>query len=313
MDRLNHPDGEGWINPRITRVPAGSRGRGLISSASRRRGRISASSRGRGRILSNSRRRSRQSARDDEGLIHHLFSFICRSHIGELAETPAVPTSVKASPLTGGLAGGVDGNRTPVGCIFGGVGSASQTGGVPGGEGRASLTGGVAGGEDEASPTGCVSGGESRATPTGVLASGEGDASYEVTDSPVMSDEEFVRRYVITEADKEAWERNKVEAEREVKALFGENCLDPPALTHLQTVAFEQPKPAATLKRLHLFEKCILLSTSTSRCNLLGIPPSCTCLTGDSEFELCLLKCAARRNNADAPSNDELNHLVLEF
>ncbi|KAG6400540.1 hypothetical protein SASPL_137380 [Salvia splendens] len=198
MDRLNHPDGEGWINPRITRVPAGSRGRGLISSASRRR-----------------------------GLIHHLFSFIYRSHIGELAETPAVPTSVKASPLTGGLAGGVDGNRTPVGCKFGGVGSASQTGGVPGGEGRASLTGGVAGGEDEASPTGCVSGGEGRATPTGVLASGEGDTSYEVTDSPVMSDEEFVRRYVITEADKEAWERNKAEAEREVKALFGENCLDP--------------------------------------------------------------------------------------
>ncbi|KAG6382706.1 hypothetical protein SASPL_157587 [Salvia splendens] len=261
MDRLNHPNGEGWINPRITRVPAGSRGRG-----------------------------SRQSARDDEGLIHHLFSFICRSHIGELAETPAVHTSVKASPLTGGLAGGVDGNRTPVGCIFGGVGSASQTGGVPGGEGRASLTGGVAGGEDEASPTGCVSGGEGRATPTGVLASGEGDASYEVTDSPVMSDEEFVRRYVNTEADKEAWERNKVEAEREILSsckdstvnlslnnlfaavklgLMTDVCgLIRPALTHLQTVAFEQPKPAATLKRLHLFEKCILLSTSTSRCNL---------------------------------------------
>ncbi|KAG6419174.1 hypothetical protein SASPL_121386 [Salvia splendens] len=140
MDRSNYPDGEGWINPRITRVPAGSRVRGLISSASRRRG------------------------------------------------------------------------------------SASPTGG---GEGRASLTGGLADGEDEASPTGGVPGGEGRASPTGGLASGEGDASYEVTDSPVMSDEEYVRRYVITEAGKEAWERNKAEAERKVKAFFGENCLDP--------------------------------------------------------------------------------------
>ncbi|KAG6401524.1 hypothetical protein SASPL_138382 [Salvia splendens] len=283
MDRLNHPDGEGWINPRITRVPAGSRGRGLISSASRRRG----------------RRRSRQSARDDEGLIHHLFSFICRSHIGELAETPAVPTSVKASPLTGGLAGGVDGNRSPVGCIFGGVGSASQTGGVHGGEGRASLTGGVAGGEDEASPTGCVSGGEGRATPTGVLASGEGDAFYEILSSCKDSTVNLSLNNLFAAVK---------------LSLMADVCgLIRPALTNLQTVAFEQPKPAATLKRLHLFEKCIPLSTSTSRCNLLGIPPSCTCLTGDFEFELCLLKCAARRNNADTPSNDELNHLVLEF
>ncbi|KAG6393004.1 hypothetical protein SASPL_147234 [Salvia splendens] len=170
MDRSPYPEGDGWINPRITRVPAGSRGRGPISSASRRRGRISASSLGRGRILSNSRRISRQSARDDEGLIHHLFSFICRSHIGE-----------------------------PAGSV--GEGSASPTGGVPGREGRAFSTGG--------------------------LAVGEGGDIYEVTDSPVMSDEEFVRRYVITEADKEAWEINKADAEREVKALFGENCLDP--------------------------------------------------------------------------------------
>ncbi|KAG6432915.1 hypothetical protein SASPL_104505 [Salvia splendens] len=195
MDRSPYPKGDGWINPRLTRAPAGSRGRGQISSASRRRGRISASSRGRGRILSNSCRRSRQSARDDEGLIHHLFSFICRSHIGEPAG------SVGAFPLTGGLAGGVDGSRTPASCVIGSEGSASPTGGVPGGEGRASPTGGFAG--------------------------GEGDDIYEVTDSPVMSDEEFVRRYVITEADKEAWERNKAGAEREVKALFGENCLNP--------------------------------------------------------------------------------------
>ncbi|KAG6383465.1 hypothetical protein SASPL_156788 [Salvia splendens] len=306
MDRSNYPDGEGWINPRITRVPAGSRVRGLISSASRRRGCISASSRGRGRILSNSRRRSRQSARDDEGLIHHLFSFICHSHIGELAETPAVPTSVKASPLTGGLAGGVDGSRTPVGCVIGGVGSASPTGG---GEGRASLTGGLADGEDEASPTGGVPGGEGRASPTGGLASGEGDASYEVTDSPVMSDEEYVscKDSIVNLSLNNLFAAVKLGLMADVCGLIR------PALTHLQTVAFEQLKPAATLKRLHLFEKCILLSTSTSRCNLLGIPPSCTGLTRDSEFELCLLKCAARRNNADAPSNDELNHLVLEF
>ncbi|KAG6430440.1 hypothetical protein SASPL_108507 [Salvia splendens] len=163
MGRSPYPGGDGWINPRLTRVPVGTRGRGQISSASRRRGRISASSQGRGRILSNSRRRSRQSARDDEGLIHHLFLFICRSHIANPPE------------------------------------AASPTGGVPGGEGRASPTGGLAG--------------------------GEGDDIYEVTDNPVMSDEEFVRRYVVTEADKEAWERNK--AEREVKTLFGENCLDP--------------------------------------------------------------------------------------
>ncbi|KAG6424500.1 hypothetical protein SASPL_114918 [Salvia splendens] len=165
MNRSHYPDGDGWINPRITRVPAGSHGRGLISSGSRRRG------------------------RDDEGLIHHLFSFICRSHIGELVGTPAVSTLVKASPLTGGLGGGVDGSRTPAGCVIVSEGSTSPTGGVPGGEGRASLTGGLAG--------------------------GEGDAIYEVTDSPLMSDEEMVRRYVITEADKEAWERNKAEAERE--------------------------------------------------------------------------------------------------
>ncbi|KAG6408466.1 hypothetical protein SASPL_131479 [Salvia splendens] len=227
MDRSHYPDGDGWINPRITRIPAGSRGRGLISSGSRKRGRISVSSRGRGRILSNSRRRSRQSGRDDEGLIHHLFSFICRSHIGELAGTQVVPTSVKAPPLIGGLGGDVDGSRTPAGCIIVGEGSASPTGGVPGGEGRATLTGGLAGGEGDTSPTGGVPGGEGSASPTGGLAGGEGDAIYEVTDSPVMSDEEFVRRYVITGADKEAWERNKAEAEREVKALFGENCLDP--------------------------------------------------------------------------------------
>ncbi|KAG6421981.1 hypothetical protein SASPL_118541 [Salvia splendens] len=175
MDRSHYPDGDGWINPRLTRVPAGSRGRGPISSASRGRGRISASSWGRGRMLSNSRRRSRQSARDDKWLIHHLFSFICRSHIGEPAE------SIGASPLTVGLAGGVDSSRTPAGCVIGGEGRASPTGGLDG---------------------------------------GEGNAIYEVTDSPVMSDEEFVRRYVITEADKEAWERNKAEGEREVKALF---------------------------------------------------------------------------------------------
>ncbi|KAG6390214.1 hypothetical protein SASPL_147946 [Salvia splendens] len=256
MDRSHYPDGDGWINLRLIRVPAGSRDRG---------------------------------PRDDEELIHHLFSFICRSHIGEPAG------SVGASPLTGGLAGGVDGS-SPAGYVIGGEGRASPTGGVTGGEGRAS--------------------------PTGDLASGEGDAIFEVTDSPVMSDEEFVRRYVITDSNKEAWERNKAEAEREVKALFGENCLDlewavfglyicdgvgdvvnlvgdgagdavnlvgdvlliskdstvnlsrnsvfaavrlglmadvcgliRPALAHLQTVAFEQPKLAATLKRLHLFEK----------------------------------------------------------
>ncbi|KAG6429549.1 hypothetical protein SASPL_107601 [Salvia splendens] len=152
MDQSHYPDGDGWINPRITRVPAGSRSRGPISSSA-----------------------------------------------VPTSEKPA--ESVGASPLTGGLEGGVDGSRTPAGCVIGGDGSASPTEGVPGGEGRASPTGGRTG--------------------------GKGDAIYEVTDSPVMSDEEFVRRYVITEADKEAWERNKAEAEREVKALFGENCLDP--------------------------------------------------------------------------------------
>ncbi|KAG6401059.1 hypothetical protein SASPL_137904 [Salvia splendens] len=151
-------DGDGWINPRLIRVPVGSRGRGRISAASRRRGHISASSRGRGRILSNSRRRSQQSARDDEGLIHHLWSFICRSHIGEPAG------SVGASPLTGGLTGSDDGS----------------------------------------SPAGGLTGGEGSASPTGGLAGGEGDAIFEVS-----------------------WERNKAEAEREAKALFGENCLDP--------------------------------------------------------------------------------------
>ena len=187
-------DSDGWINPRLIRVPAGSRGRGRMSVASRGRGRISVRSWSRGRILSNSRRRSRQSAADDEGLIHHLWLYICRSHIGEPAG------SVGASPLTGDVTGS-EGGSSPTGCVSCSQGGGYSTGGVTGGEGSASPAGGLAG--------------------------GEGDAIFEVTDSPVMSDEEFVRRYVITDSDKVSWERNKAEAEREVKALFGENCLDP--------------------------------------------------------------------------------------
>ena len=83
-----------------------------------------------------------------------------------------------------------------------------------GSEGESSLTGGVTGCEDGTSPI-------------GGLAGGEGDATFEGSDRPVMSDEEFLRRYVITDSDKLSWERNKTEAEREVKALFGEHYLDP--------------------------------------------------------------------------------------
>ncbi|KAG6404190.1 hypothetical protein SASPL_136430 [Salvia splendens] len=86
-----------------------------------------------------------------------------------------------------------------------------------------------------------------------------------------------------------------------------------PSLTHLHTVVFEQPKPTATLKRLHLLEKCILFNRSTSRCSLLGIPPPCTVLPGDCKLQLCFLKCATRRYTAHTPSDDELDHLVLEF
>ncbi|KAG6432646.1 hypothetical protein SASPL_104227 [Salvia splendens] len=86
-----------------------------------------------------------------------------------------------------------------------------------------------------------------------------------------------------------------------------------PSLTHLHTVVFEQPKPTATLKRLHLLEKCILFNRSTSRCSLLGIPPPCTGLPGDCKLQLCFLKCATRRYTAHTPSDDELDYLVLEF
>ncbi|KAG6430885.1 hypothetical protein SASPL_108958 [Salvia splendens] len=243
-------DGDGWINPRLIRVTAGSRGRGRISAASRGRGRISASSQGKGRILSNFRRRSRQSARDDEGLIHHLWSYICRSHIGEPAG------SVGASPLTGGVTGS-EGGSSPTGCVTGSEGGTSPTGGVTGGEGSAS--------------------------PTGSLAGGEGDAIFEVSDNPVMADEEFLRRYGITDSDKVSWERNKDEAEREVKTLFGED------------------------------DSTFEVSDSLVMSDESFIPPPCTGLPGDFEFELCRLKCATRRYTAHAPSDDELNHLVLEF
>ncbi|KAL1537644.1 hypothetical protein AAHA92_30133 [Salvia divinorum] len=198
-------DGDGWINPR--------RGRWRISATSRGRGRISASSRGRGRISSDSRRISagfRRRSRDDEGLIHHLWSYISRSSIGEPAG------SVGDSPVTGGVTGG--------------EGDASLNGGVDGGEGSATPMIGVAGGADSATPTRYVAGGEGGASPTGGLAGGEGDATFEESSSPVspvMSDEEFMRRFVVTEADKVLWEKSVLEADREVKALFGENCLDP--------------------------------------------------------------------------------------
>ncbi|KAG6392550.1 hypothetical protein SASPL_146774 [Salvia splendens] len=110
-------DGDGWINPRIIRIPAASRGRGRISAASRGRGRIPTASRVRGRISAGSRRRSR----DDEGLIHHLWLNICRSSIGEPAG------SVGDSPPTGGVIGG-EGGATPTRYIAGGEGGASSSG-----------------------------------------------------------------------------------------------------------------------------------------------------------------------------------------
>ncbi|KAG6422086.1 hypothetical protein SASPL_118649 [Salvia splendens] len=184
-------------------------------------------------------------------------------------------------------------------------------------------TGGVIGGEGGATPTRYIAGGEGGASPTGGLAGGEGDGT-------LMSDEEFKRRYVVTEAGKALWEKCKAGDEGDAtlmsdeefvrryvvteagKALW-EKCINPPSLTHLHTVVFEQPKPTATLKRLHLLEKCILFNRSTSRCSLLGIPPPCTGLPGDCKLQLCFLKCATRRYTAHTPSDDELDHLVLEF
>ncbi|KAG6436710.1 hypothetical protein SASPL_101612 [Salvia splendens] len=190
-------DGDGWINPRRIRVPATSRGRGCTSVTSR----------GRDRILSDSRRRSRESARDDEGLIHHLWSYICRSHKGEPAG------SVGFSP-TGGVTGG-EGGFSLTGCVTGSKRGASPTGGLAGGKGDATF-------EVSDNPRNKAKAGrEVKAL------FGEGDATFEVSDNPVLSDEEFVRRYVITDSDKVSWERNKVEVEREVKTHFGENCSDP--------------------------------------------------------------------------------------
>ncbi|KAG6424150.1 hypothetical protein SASPL_114563 [Salvia splendens] len=274
-------DGDGWINPRIIRIPAASRGRGRISAASRGRGHISASS----------RRRSRESARDDEGLIHHLWSNICRSSIGK----PAV--SVGDSPPTRG--------------VIGGEGWPYPTGGLAGGEGDATLM------SDEEFKRRCVVTEAGKALWEKCKAGDEGDAT-------LMSDEEFVRRYVVTEAGKALilsssndstvnLSRNSLFAAVRL-GLMADVCgIIRPSLTHLHTVVFEQPKPTVTLKRLHLLEKCILFNRSTSRCSLLGIPPPCTGLPGDCKLQLCFLKCSTRRYTAHTPSDDELDHLVPEF
>ncbi|KAG6427104.1 hypothetical protein SASPL_111344 [Salvia splendens] len=143
-------------------------------------------------------------------------------------------------------------------------------------------------------------------------------------DATLMSDEEFVRRYVVTEAGKALilsssndstvnLSRNSLFAAVRL-GLMADVCgIIRPSLTHLHTVVFEQLKPTDTLKRLHLLEKCILFNRSTSRCSLLGIPPPCTGLPGDCKLQLCFLKCATRRYTAHTPSDDELDHLVLEF
>ncbi|KAG6385364.1 hypothetical protein SASPL_154198 [Salvia splendens] len=234
-------DGDGWINPRIIRIPAASRGRGRISAGSRGRGRIPAASRVKGHISAGSRRRSR----DDEGLNHHLWWNICRSSIGEPAG------SVGDSPPTGGVIGG-EGGATPTRYIAGGEGGASSSG------------------AGKALWEKCKAGDESDATS--------------------MSDEEFVRGYCVTEAGKAF--RNSLFAAVKL-GLMADVCgIIRPSLTHLHTVVFEQPKPTATLK---------------------SIPPPCTGLPGDCKLQLCFLKCATRRYTAHTPSDDELDHLVLEF
>ncbi|KAG6399369.1 hypothetical protein SASPL_140848 [Salvia splendens] len=250
-------DGDGWINPRIIRIPAASRGRGRISAGSRGRGRIPAASR------------------------------------------------VKGEPA-------------------GSVGDSPPTGGVIGGEGGATLTRYIAGGEGGASSSGVLYGGECDATS---MSDEEFKRRYCVTeagkalwekckagdegDATSMSDEEFVRRYCVTEAGKAF--RNSLFAAVKL-GLMADVCgIIRPSLTHLHTVVFEQPKPTATLKRLHLLEKCKLFNRSTSNCSLLGIPPPCTGLPGDCKLQLCFLKCATRRYTAHTPSDDELDHLVLEF
>ncbi|KAG6436687.1 hypothetical protein SASPL_101589 [Salvia splendens] len=283
-------DGDDWINPRIIRIPAASRGRGRISATSRGRGRISASSWGRGRISASSRRRSRESARDYEVLIHHLWSYICRSSIGEPAG------SIGDSPPTGGVIGG-EGGATPTRYVAGGEGGASLTGGLASDEGDATLM------SDEEFIRRCVVTEAGKALWEKCKVGGEGDAT-------LMSDEEFVRRYVVTEARKTLWEKCKAKGDEGTLGsndstvnlsrnslfaairlgLMADVCgIIRPSLTHLHTVVFEQPKPIATLKRLHLLEKCILLNRSTSRCSLLGIAPSCTGLPGDCKLQLCLL------------------------
>ncbi|KAG6427942.1 hypothetical protein SASPL_112190 [Salvia splendens] len=280
-------DGDGWINPRIICIPAASRGRGRISAGSRGRGRIPAASHVKGHISAGSRRRSR----DDEGLIHHLWWNICRSSIGEPAG------SVGDSPPTGGVIGG-EGGATPTRYIAGGEGGASSSGVLYGGECDATSMS-----DEEFKWRYCITE-AGKALWEKCKAGDEGDATS-------MSDEEFVRRYCVTEAGKAF--RNSLFAAVKL-GLMADVCgIIRPSLTHLHTVVFEQPKPTATLKRLHLLEKCKLFNRSTSNCSLLGIPPPCTGLPGDCKLQLCFLKCATRRYTAHTPSDDELDHLVLEF
>ncbi|KAL1553564.1 hypothetical protein AAHA92_14223 [Salvia divinorum] len=56
--------------------------------------------------------------------------------------------------------------------------------------------------------------------PTGGIASGVGDATSDSVFSPKMSNDDFMERYVVSEADKALWEECVVEADREVIELY---------------------------------------------------------------------------------------------
>ncbi|KAG6424398.1 hypothetical protein SASPL_114816 [Salvia splendens] len=185
--------------------------------------------------------------------------------------------------------------RSSIGEPVGSVGDSPTTGGVIGGEGGAIPTRYIAGGEGGASSSGVLSGGECDATS---MSDEEFKRRYCVTeagkalwekckagdegDATSMSDEEFVRRYCVTEAGKAF--RNSLFAAVKL-GLMADVCgIIRPPLTHLHIVVFEQPKPTATLN---------------------SIPPPCTGLPGDCKLQLCFLKCATRRVNVTSGPPEE--------